>query len=137
MQRGILFLIVALVLVACGGAPAVTPDDVLSRFKAAGLEAETPTAMDAKAYGLAPLLCQDGARRFLIPSLGPDNGGRLFVCGSEGDAAKLKTYYDKLGESSAAFHSWTYQKGGVLVQLNGALDQAKADKYGAVIAALP
>lgn len=34
------------------------------------------------------------------------------------------------------FISWTYQKGGVLVQLNGELDQATADKYGAVISGL-
>jgi hypothetical protein len=35
------------------------------------------------------------------------------------------------------FHSWTYQKGSVILQLNGSLDQAKADEYGKVIAALP
>jgi hypothetical protein len=137
MQRFIVFVIVALVLVACGGAPSVSAEDVLGRFKAAALDAETPTKMDAKAYGLTPFLCQDGARRFLIPSLGPDSGGRLFVCANAGDATKLKTYYDKLGEGSAIFHSWTYQKGGVLVQINGGLDQAQAEKYGAVIAALP
>lgn len=49
----------------------------------------------------------------------------------------MKTFYDKLGESSAIFHSWTYQKGSVILQLNGSLDQAKADEYGKVIAALP
>lgn len=49
---------------------------------------------------------------------------------------QLKTYYDELGKASALFHSWTYQKGGVLVQLNGELDQATADKYGAVVAGL-
>ncbi len=92
--------------------------------------------MDAEAYGMAPLLCQEGARRFLVPSLGEDSGGRLFVCKDEKQAIALKTYYDKLGESSALFHSWTYQKGGVILQLNGSLDQAKADEYGKVIAGL-
>lgn len=92
--------------------------------------------MDPQAYGMAPLLCQDGARRFLIPSLGEEQGGRLFVCKDEKEAATLKTFYDKLGESSALFHSWTYQKGGVLVQLSGSLDQAKADEYGKIITGL-
>jgi hypothetical protein len=115
-------------LAACGGSPvaAVSPDDVIAKLKAAGLEAETPSAMQPADYGPAPLLCQEGARRFLIPSIGADKGGRLFVCASEGDAAKLKTYYDELGKASAIFHSWTYQKSGVLVQINGDLDPAKA-----------
>jgi len=59
-----------------------------------------------------------------------------FVCKEEKEATALKTFYDKLGESSAIFHSWTYQKGSVILQLNGSLDQAKADEYGKVIAAL-
>jgi hypothetical protein len=126
-------------LAACGGTPttSITPDAVLSNLKAAGLEAESAQAMQPADYGPAPLLCQDGARRFLIPSIGEDKGGRLFVCSSEGDAAKLKAYYDELGKASAMFHSWTYQKGGVLVQLNGELDQAKAEAYGKVVTALP
>ena len=134
----IIVLFVAL-LAACGGAPAAatSPEDILSKFTAAGLEAETPTKMQAADYGPAPLLCQEGARRFLTPSLGPDNGGRLFVCSDAADAGKLKAYYDELGKASALFHSWTYQKGGVLVQLNGELEQAKADAYGKVIADLP
>ena len=138
-RRIVAAFVFALALAACGGTPAaaVTPDDVIAKFKAAGLEAEQPSAMDAEAYGMAPLLCQDGARRFLTPSLGEDNGGRLFVCKEEKEATALKTFYDKLGESSAIFHSWTYQKGSVILQLNGSLDQAKADEYDKVIAALP
>lgn len=131
-------MVLALLLAGCGGggAAAVSPDDVIAKFKAAGLEAEGAAKMTPDMYGPAPLLCQDGARRFMTPALGEDKGGRLFVCASETDAAKLKTYYDELGKASALFHSWTYQKGGVLVQLNGELDQATADKYGAVISGL-
>lgn len=130
-------LALALLLTACGGSAAViSPDDVIAKFKAAGLDAEQPAKMTPDMYGPAPLLCQDGARRFLLPALGADKGGRLFVCANEADAGKLKTYYDELGKGSALFHSWTYQKGGVLVQLNGELDQATADKYGTVISGL-
>lgn len=137
MRRFVFFVLAALVLTACGGSPAaISPDDVLAKFKTAGLEVGEVTPLQPADYGAAPLLCQDGARRFLIPSLGPDNGGRLFVCASESDAAKLKAYYDELGKASALFHSWTYQKGGVLVQINGDLDQTKADAYGKAIGAL-
>lgn len=134
-----MLLLMVVVLASCGGpgAPTITAEDVLGQFKAAGLEAESPTKMTPKDYGVAPLLCQDGARRFLIPSLGTNKGGRLYVCTNQDDATKLKTFYDKAGEGSALLHSWTYQKGSVIVQINGDLDQAKADQYGAVIAALP
>jgi hypothetical protein len=139
MLRVIVFALGVLLLAACGGAPAaaVTPEQVLAQIKAAGLEAESPSAMQASDYGPAPLLCQDGARRFLIPSMGADKGGRLYVCANADDAAKLKTYYDEMGKASALFASHTFQKGGVLVQINGDLDKAVADKYGAVVAALP
>lgn len=139
MLRRIFIVLALFLLAACGGAPAaaITPDQVLSQIKAAGLEAESVSTMEAGDYGMAPFLCQEGARRFLIPSLGEDNGGRLFVCANADDATKLKTYYDELGKASAMFFSHTYQKGGVVVQLNGQLDKATADKYGAVVAALP
>lgn len=138
MRRLSIVALLCILLAGCGGSPTTTsPEAILSKFTAAGLEAEAPTKMQAADYGPAPLLCQEGARRFLTPSLGPDNGGRLFVCGDAADAGKLKAYYDELGKASALFHSWTYQKGGVLVQLNGELEQAKADAYGKVIADLP
>lgn len=115
----------------------ITADSIIARFKAAKLEAANPRPMEPADYGYAPYLCSADARRFFIPSLGAGNGGRLFVCQDEADAARLKKYYDDLGASSAAFFSWTYQKRGVLVQLNGSLPPTKAAGYGAVIAALP
>lgn len=52
-RRIVAAFVFALALAACGGTPAaaVTPDDVIAKFKAAGLEAEQPSAMDAEAYG--------------------------------------------------------------------------------------
>lgn len=138
MIRSMGLLLLLVILVGCGGTSvsAVTPDDVLSKFKAAGLEAEGAVPMTAQDYGVAPLLCQDGARRFLIPSLGANKGGRLYVCASTDDATKLKTFYDKAGEGSAILHSWTYQKGNVVVQINGDLPEEQARKYEAVVSAL-
>lgn len=126
-----------LLLLSCGGAPGMGPDDILARFKSAGLEVGEAKQIEPKTYGLAPLLCQEGSRRFLIASLGEDKGGRLFVCSAEEDAGKLKAYYDELGKASALFHSWTYQNKGVLLQIPGDLEQTKAESYGKVIAELP
>ena len=115
----------------------VNADGIILRFQQAGLEAENARPMEPSDYGFAPYLCSQDARRFFIPSLGSGNGGRLYVCRNPNDATKLKKYYDDLGQSSAAFFSWTYQNGGVLVQLNGRLSPTKAAGYGHIIVTLP
>lgn len=125
-----------LLLAACGVSPR-NPDDILKAFRTAGLEAVNPTLMSREDYGIAPLLCQSGARHFFLPSLGDTKGGRIFVCENVSDANKLKAYYDELGKASAIFSSWTYQNGATLVQLNGDLSQTQAARYGKVIADLP
>jgi hypothetical protein len=84
--------------------------------------------MTHQEYGLAPLVAVEGTR-FLIPSLGDDNGGRAFSFANEQDLLTLKKYYDDLGRQSAAFYSYTFVKGDVLVQINGDLAQDKAQKY--------
>jgi hypothetical protein len=134
-----LFVLVCLLLTACGGgqtaqapaAKAVTPDDVIAAFKAAGLEAENARAMTKEDYGMAPMLC-DG-RRFFIPSLGPNNGGRVFVCPNATDRDKLATFYRELGKASAALFTHALVKGNVVVQLNGDLSEEQAKKYEAAI----
>ena len=118
--------------------PAVTPEptnatartaaiDVVAAFKSAGLEAESPQALTKKDYGLAPYVCS--GTRFLVPSLGADKSGRIFICPNADDLALLKDYYDKLGRASAMFFSWTFVKGLVLVQINGDLEETVANKY--------
>lgn len=78
-------------------------------------------------YRLAPMVC-DGYR-FMIPSLGEDKGGRVFVCSDATEQEKLANYYTELGKSSAILFSWVLQKGNVLVQINGDLDEAAAKQY--------
>lgn len=111
------------------------PINVVLAFQDAGLEAEQPRAMTRDDYGLAPLLAIEGLR-FLIPSLGPDSGGRVMRFESQEDLQKTKQYYDELGRSSAAFFSWTFAEGLTLVQINGELPDAKARRYEAVLGGL-
>lgn len=135
MRRFILLFV--LLLSACGGAPtaSITSDGVIAALKAAGLEAETPTKMQPKDFGIAPVLCE--GTRFLVPSLGPDNGGRVFICKNADDAAKTKAAYDAMGEQSGLLFSWAFTKGNVVVQMNGDMDEAQAKQYETVINALP
>ena len=133
-MKRILFtmLLLSTLLAACGGKSQVTttPEDVIAAFKAAGLEAENAYAMAKEDYGLAPAVC-DGYR-FIIPSLGEDSGGRVYVCSKAGDQKELVTFYTELGKSPL-FFSWVFEKGSVVVQINGDLDEVTAKKYEAAI----
>lgn len=131
MKRKILFtlLIVALLTSAC--AKQITGDDVVAAFKAAGLEAENTRPMTKDDYGAAPYVCT--GTRFYVPSIGADNGGRIFICDSTEDRDSLANYYTELGKSSALFFSWVFTKDKVIVQINGDLPEETARKYEVAI----
>ena len=126
--KEILFLIILFtILTSCATQKSITVDDILVSFKNAGLEAENSYTMTKDDYGFTPYLCK--GTRFLIPSLGEDKGGRVFICENNDDRDQLRLYYVKLGESSAAFYSWTFIQDKVLVQINGNLPDDTAKKY--------
>lgn len=129
MKKYLLALLVLVLLTAC--AKQVTGDDVVASFKAAGLEAESTRPMTKDDYGPAPYVCT--GTRFYVPSIGADNGGRIFVCDSTEDRDSLANYYNELGKSSALFFSWVFIKDNVLVQINGDLPEETARKYEAAI----
>jgi len=131
MKNKLLVIIIVMAAIISGCASQVTGDDVVAAFKDAGLEAESTYAMTKDDYGFGPYVCT--GTRFLIPSIGADNGGRIFICDNAEDLAVLKNYYDELGRSSAVFFSWTFVKGDVLVQINGDLPEEKARQYEAAI----
>jgi hypothetical protein len=114
-----------------------TPDSqaiiagLIAAFKAAGLEAESPAQLGVQDYGMAPFVCF--GVRILIPSLGPNKGGRLFVCDDAGEQAALAGYYQALGKGSAAFYSWVFVKGNVIVQINGTLPETIARQYESIL----
>lgn len=110
-----------------GGAP----DAVIAAFKAAGLEAEAARPMTKDDYGAAPLV-GTGAR-FLIPSLCADCGGRVIVVADAAERARLVDFYEELGKQSALAFSWVFEKGPVVVQLNGDLPEEQARKYEAAL----
>jgi hypothetical protein len=123
-------LVVALLLTACGGAQtaARTPDSIVAAYKAAGLEAESPTPMGPGDYGPAPYVAK--GMRFLIPSMCADCGGRAFV-GTKEEIAALQRYYVEMGKGSALLFSWVFvtPDGKAMVQINGELPEDQARKY--------
>lgn len=121
-----LLVVVMIILTACSST--WTSDQAIEAFKSANLEAEGTYAMTKDDYGLAPYVAVEGTR-FLIPSLCEDCGGRAMSFSSKEDLDLVKTYYVKLGESSAIFFSWVFEKDNILLQINGDLPEEQAMKY--------
>ena len=122
-------LVVTLFLTACGGQTAArTPESIVAAYKAAGLEAESPTAMGPGDYGPAPYVAK--GVRFLIPSMCADCGGRAFV-GTKEEITQLRSYYEELGKASALLFSWVFvtADGKAMVQINGELPEDQAKRY--------
>ncbi|CAH8248640.1 stress protein [Paenibacillus melissococcoides] len=122
-----IFLMCVLVLVGCGGGKNISADEMVQKFKDAGLEIEARD-LEAKEYGMAPKLDKE-SKRILVPALGEDNGGRLFIFDKTSDLEKVKTYYDELGKATAAAFSHTHAAGNVLLQMNGNMEKAEFEKY--------
>lgn len=131
MKTIVLLSIICLLVAACGTGPStqLTADQIIDAFKAAGLEAEGVRLMTKDDYGMAPFVCK--GVRFFIPSLGEDQGGRLFICDNAEDRDALAKYYNELGQTSTAFFSWVYVNDNILVQINGNLPEEQARKYEA------
>ncbi|MED0905844.1 stress protein [Bacillus cereus] len=107
----------------------VTVNSIISEFKSAGLQAANPTGLSEKEFGN---LRKEG-KRIIVPALGEDKGGRLFEITKKDDLEKVKKYYDELGNSSPLFFSHTYEKGNVLLQMNGDMKDEEFAKYKDVL----
>jgi hypothetical protein len=108
--------------------------DVIAAFKAAGLPAEEGAPDEPG--GIAPSTHTE-VYRFLTPIIGPDSGGRVFSFDTQEYLDAKHSYYQSLGQSSGAFFSWLFTRANILVQINGTLPKAEADKYEAALEAMP
>ncbi|MWC29172.1 TerD family protein [Paenibacillus sp. MMS18-CY102] len=106
---------------------AISVDTLITAFKRAGLEAENPAELKPSEFGDTR---KDG-KRIYVPSLGEDNGGRVFEFGTVEDLQFAKHHYDHLGKMG--FFSHTYARGLLLLQMNGAMGHGEFAKYKAVM----
>ena len=72
----------------------LTVDAVIEKFKAADLEAEKPTDMGPKDVGAAPTRFIEG-KRILVPSLGDDAGGRVFLFENQEDLGRVRKLQER------------------------------------------
>lgn len=106
--------------------PAIlTTDYIIQRFKEAGLEIGTVSNLDNSQFGN---IRKEG-KRILIPSLGEDSGGRLYLFDNEDDLKTAKNYYDSISNMGPIFYSHTHQSGLFLLQMNGEMSDYQFRKY--------
>jgi uncharacterized membrane protein (UPF0127 family) len=114
--------------------PAEPPDStvVVQAFRDAGLEVgeSYPVEQEPGWDELPVPRTYEEATRFLIPSLGADAGGRVFVFGSETDLRAVRDFYEELARSTRPY---VYDEGLVLVQLSKQLPEGEAERYSAVL----
>jgi uncharacterized protein len=114
--------------------PAEPPDStvVVQAFRDAGLEVgESYPVEQGPGWDELPVpRTYEEATRFLIPSLGADAGGRVFVFGSETDLRAVRDFYEGLASSTRPS---VYDEGLVLLQLSNQLPEDEAERYSAVL----
>ncbi|UED70696.1 hypothetical protein [Brevibacillus sp. HD3.3A] len=126
------FVLILSLVFGCSTYEKWTPDQVINSFKTSSLEAENVKDMEKSDYGMAPMTAKSG-KRFYIPSLGENAGGRVLTFESQDDLEKMKQFYVEAGKQSAMFFSWVFVKDNVLVQINGDLPEDKAKLYEAAL----
>ncbi len=140
MKKYVLIIIISLIsvsLIACGSSEesSLTNEEVIDAFIEAGLDVGETREMTKDDYGLGPMKAEEGTR-FLITSLGEDNGGRLLTYENESDLDEMKEYYDSMAEESSMLFSWTIKHKNVLVQINGALPEEDYNEYKSALEGL-
>ncbi len=109
-----------------------TTQQVVEAFQTAGLEVSDPRPMTFDNYGLVPMLAVEG-RRFFIPSVCPDCGGRIMSFANQEDLTIVENYYAQMARFGAVLASWVFVKNNILVQINGELPEEEARMYQAAL----
>ena len=109
-----------------------TAQQVVEAFLAAGLEVSDPRPMTTGDYGLVPMLAVEG-KRFFIPSVCVDCGGRIMSFTNQEDLTIVQNYYAQMGRFGAVLYSWIFVKDNILVQINGELPEQNAQMYQAAL----
>ncbi len=106
--------------------------EVVQAFREAGLEVgESYPVEQEPGWKQRPVpRTYEEATRFLVPSLGADAGGRVFVFRSEEDLRAVRDFYEDLAPSERPH---VYDEGLVLVQISNQLPQGEAEGYGMVL----
>ena len=132
MKRLIILLGLAALLAACGGAPAVTAQQVAAALQAAG----ATNIHDEQVPADAPLPKSFIAHQaFEIPSVAP-KGGQYFICDTKKNCDAIFAYFDALKALGGPYY-YQSPSGTVVAQLNSDLKPEDAAKFEAAVKSLP
>lgn len=106
---------------------------VVAAFRAARLEASNPRPMTQEDYAQVPQVATE-AIRFFMPSLGGTKGGHVFSFADDADLQTVRAYYQN--GNSAAKPPWIFVRDNILVQINGELSSAQAQRYQSALKAM-
>jgi hypothetical protein len=130
MKRYGWFVLLALLLVACGAREEVAPSmRVIQAFHALDLEAERVRPMEPEDYGPAPQVAVEGTR-FFMPFLGGEQGGRVMSFANQEDLEQVRSHYANLDTEPPP---WLFVRDNILVQLHGDLTAEEAAEYEAAL----
>ena len=139
MMATVLLLCVALGLAASCGGSTPTSTEVVEAFEEEGLPVENTQLLSEDpewGTGMVPKTENEGTR-FEIPgrsTLGEPAQGLVFTYESREDLDVMKRYYETLNDSGGGmFYSHLYNKGLVLIRIDGTVPKNEADRYGEVL----
>jgi hypothetical protein len=122
-------------LVACGvTAPAITAQQVVDRFGAAGIELTDTKPMQHDPSSPVPNSWQERIQ-FNDRLLG-DHGGQVFICDSKRNCDAIYAYFNAL-QALAGPYLYQSPSGLVVAQINSGFTPEQAKRYEDVVKALP
>jgi hypothetical protein len=118
-----------------GGPP--RSEEIVEAFREEGLEVARSESVDEEEDwqdNLVPKTYKEGTRFIIRPGRTENDemGGRVFTYDSEEDLEVMRNYYETVS-SSGMFYTHVYTDGLVLMQINGQIPKAQADRYGEVL----
>lgn len=124
----------------------VTHEEIFEIFEDNDLNVFEPVEMKAEDFGFAPFI--KTGYRFGVeenPNIKGEHaselyteeemenlkylGARLFISNDQDGLDKLASYYEDLAKESAIFYSHVHKQDGILLQMNGDIDEEIFDEY--------
>lgn len=138
---GALIILGLLQLTGCAMFGPPSPDDVIEEFRDEDLplgEVYPVEEVEGWMESPVPKTYEEGMH-FDVSMLETGRGGQVFVFEEEEDLQVMEDYYRNLEEMpilGPSLHSHLYRNDLLLLQINGSLPKAEADKYGEVLEGL-
>ena len=106
------------------------PGDGIKAFNSAGLMVDKVTLRKDQIDGLTMGMMVE-ATAFAIPVQGAPSAARgiLFCFQNEIDLQTMQSYYVSLGKALPQYSSWIFVKDNMLLQINGDVPEAVANRY--------